>query len=75
MIDDSNIRRERLNAVLGGHLGDAEVLKLIGEVINSGGAVNIEIDDGHWKLIRRDGRFVLKKDEPRTRNSTIPPRR
>jgi hypothetical protein len=73
--DDGNILRERLNALLGGHITDTDAIKLIADVINTGGGVNIELDDGRWKLIRRDGRFVLKKDEPRARPSSMPPRR
>ncbi|HEX7481764.1 MAG TPA: hypothetical protein VF331_28415 [Polyangiales bacterium] len=74
LLDEGNILRERLNGLLGGHLGEADTLKLIADVIKSGGGITIELDDSRWKLIRRDGHFVLKKDEPRTRPSTMPPR-
>lgn len=66
--------REKLQALLGVAVCDADVVKLLIETIACGGGVSLDLDDGHWKLIRREGRFVLKKDEARTRASTMPPR-
>lgn len=69
-----DVLRERLQALPGISLSDEDVLKLLTELIAAGGGVTLDIDDGRWKLIRRDGRFVLKKDDTRVRPSTMPPR-
>lgn len=68
--------RGKLSALAGTPLEDQDVAALLGEVMASGGGVQIEIDDGtRYKLIRRDGKFVLTKDSSRARSSTVPPRR
>jgi hypothetical protein len=68
--------RGKLSALAGTPLDDEEVADLLAEVVGSGGGVHVEIDDGsRYKLIRRDGKFVLTKDSSRTRPSTMPPRR
>jgi len=69
--------RSRLLGLAGSPLDEEQVLQLLAEVVGGGGGVNVEIDDGtRYKLLRRDGRFVLAKDAPRGgRPSTLPPRR
>ena len=74
MESDINNVRSRLSALAGTPLSDDTVAELLVEIVNGGGGVHIEIDDTRYKLIRRDGRFVLTKDA-RGRLSTIPPRR
>jgi hypothetical protein len=69
------ILREKLHAIAGSPISDADVLKLLGELIADGGGISLELDDARWKLIRREGHFMLKKDDPRARPSTMPPRR
>jgi hypothetical protein len=67
--------RGKLSALAGAPLDDLEVAELLAEIVSSGGGVHVEIDDGsRFKLIRRDGKFVLTKDA-RNRPSTMPPRR
>jgi hypothetical protein len=71
---------ESLRAKLLGLSGvpiDAEhVLQLLAEVVSAGGGVHVEVDDAtRFKLIRRDGKFVLTKDAMRSRPSSMPPRR
>ena len=70
----ADLLRERLLASTGTHLTDADALKLLTEVLNFGGGVSIDLGETRFKLIRRDGRFVLKKDDARVRSSTLPPR-
>jgi hypothetical protein len=72
--DSIDILRERLHALSGQVVPDTEVLRLLNEVAAAGGGITLELDDGRWKLIRREGRFVLKKDDVRARPSTMPPR-
>jgi hypothetical protein len=67
--------RSRILGLAGAPLDEDQVLRLLAEVVAGGGGVHVEIDDGtRYKLIRRDGRFVLTKDAPRARPSTMPPR-
>jgi hypothetical protein len=68
--------RGKLSALAGAPLEDADVADLLAEVVRGGCGVHIEIDEAtRFKLIRRDGKFVLTKDSSRGRSSTIPPRR
>lgn len=64
--------RDRLNGLLGTQLTDDEVLKLVEEAISTGGGVVIEADEQRFRLVRREGKFELKKMDPR-RPSSIPP--
>jgi hypothetical protein len=72
--DAIELLRERLHALTGNPIADADVARLLTDVVAAGGGVTLEVDDGRWKLIRRDGRFVLKKEDSRARPSTMPPR-
>ena len=68
--------RSKLLGLSGAQLESDQVVDLLAEVIGAGGGVHVEVDDGaRYKLIRRDGRFVLTKDPTRNRPSTVPPRR
>jgi hypothetical protein len=68
--------RSRLLGLAGAPLDEDQVVQLLAEIVGGGGGVHVEIDDGtRYKLIRRDGRFVLTKDAARSRPSTMPPRR
>jgi len=68
--------RGKLSALGGAPLEDSEVAELLAELVRGGCGVYIEVDEGtRYKLIRRDGKFVLTKDSSRSRPSTIPPRR
>jgi len=68
--------RGKLSGLAGAPLENAEVAELLAEVVSGGGGVHIEIDDStRYKLIRRDGKFVLTKDPSRSRQSSMPPRR
>jgi hypothetical protein len=72
--DIENVRG-RLSGLAGALLTDDDILALLAEVVSGGGGVHIEIDETtRYKLIRRDGRFVLTKDS-RARLSSVPPRR
>jgi len=65
--------RDKLLALLGAQVTDADVAKLLLELLNCGGGVTMELDDLRVKLVRREGRYSLKKDDPR-RTSSLPPR-
>lgn len=68
--------RSRLLGLAGAPLDEDQVVQLLAEIVGGGGGVHVEIDDDtRYKLIRRDGRFVLTKDTVRARPSTMPPRR
>jgi hypothetical protein len=68
--------RGKLSAMAGAPLEDADVAELLTEVVRGGCGVHIEVDEAtRYKLIRRDGKFMLTKDSSRGRHSTIPPRR
>jgi hypothetical protein len=68
--------RSKLNGLAGIALSDGDIAELLAEVVSGGGGVHIELDDAtRYRLIRRDGRFVLSKDSSRGRLSSAPPRR
>lgn len=64
--------RAKLMALAGVPLEDEVVPTLLLEVVNEGGGVTLDIDAARFKLLRRDGKFLLKKEDPRSQ-STIPP--
>jgi hypothetical protein len=66
--------RERLLAMAGAQLLDADLVKLLQDLIGCGGGVTLELDEMRVKLIRREGRFILKKEDPRRASSSMPPR-
>jgi hypothetical protein len=65
--------RDKLLALVGSAVTEAEVSKLLAELLSCGGGVTLELDDVRVKLIRREGRFSIKKEDLR-RTSTAPPR-
>lgn len=66
--------RDRLLAMIGSQLQDPEVMKLLADLLSCGGGVTLELEDVRLKLIRREGRFSVKKEDIR-RSSTVPPTR
>ncbi len=76
MESDLENARSKLNGLLGVPLEPEDVAKLLAEIVAAGGGVNIEIDEfSRYRLIRREGKFVLAKDGTRNRASSFPPRR
>ena len=68
--------RSKLSGLAGAALSDDDVAELLAEIVSGGGGVHIEIDDvTRYRLIRRDGKFVLSKDSSRNRLSSVPPRK
>lgn len=65
--------RAKLMSLIGNGLEAPLIVDLLTDVLKLGGGVRIELDDVRFTLIRRDGRFVLRKDDHRP--STLPPRR
>jgi hypothetical protein len=75
-MDDIESIRGKLAALAGTPLESTDVVDLLAAVVGSGGGVLVEMDDGiRYKLLRREGKFVLTKDSSRGRPSTLPPRR
>ncbi|MDD9939371.1 MAG: hypothetical protein OXT09_37640 [Myxococcales bacterium] len=74
MENDLDKIRSKLMGLAGTQLDDAAVAKLLAELLADGGGVLIELDSMTFKLLRRDGKFVLVRD-PRKAHSTVPPRR
>lgn len=68
--------RAKLLSLSGVPIDSDAVLALLAEIVNAGGGVHVEVDDGNrFKLIRREGKFVITKDTSRSRASSMPPRR
>lgn len=68
--------RAKLLGLSGVPIESDAVIQLLAEVVGAGGGVHVEVDDGaRFKLIRREGKFVLTKDASRGRPSSMPPRR
>jgi hypothetical protein len=68
--------RSKLSGLAGVSLSDPDVVELLAEIIGEGGGVLLEIDDGtRYRLLRREGKFVLNKDASRARYSSVPPRK
>lgn len=65
--------RDKLLALVGAAVSEADITRLLADLLNCGGGVTMELDDVRVKLIRREGRFCIKKEELR-RVSTQPPR-
>ncbi|MDH5670513.1 MAG: hypothetical protein OEZ06_00080 [Myxococcales bacterium] len=70
--DIANLRG-RVMGLTGMSLGDADVVKLLSDVLSGGGGVQIHLDDTGFKLTRREGKFVITR-EPRAYPSNTPPR-
>ena len=64
--------RDRLNGLLGTQVADSDLVKLLEDVISTGGGIVIEADEQRFRLVRREGKFELKKMDPR-RPSSVPP--
>lgn len=67
--------RNRLNGVAGTALTDDEMLELVKHVVQKGGGVRFEVDEVSYQLIRRDGRFIVRREGASSRPSTTPPPR
>jgi hypothetical protein len=70
--DAPDTLRAKLLALTGVPLADEAVPELLLEVVSEGGGVTLDLDNIRFKLLRRDGRFLIKKEDPRSQ-STIPP--
>jgi hypothetical protein len=69
----SELLRDKLLALAGAQVSEAEVSRLLAELLSCGGGVTLELDDLRLKLVRREGRFTFKKEESR-RASSFPPK-
>ena len=69
---DPNALQGKLAALAGQSIADGDVPALLQEVVAEGGGVTLDVDHVRFKLLRRDGKFVLKREDPRS-PSTMPP--
>jgi hypothetical protein len=63
--------RERLGALSNTQISEADLIKLVTDLLNAGGGVSLEIDEIRVKVVRREGHFVIKDGRI---HSTVPPR-
>ncbi|MET0390796.1 MAG: hypothetical protein ABW321_32785 [Polyangiales bacterium] len=68
----SELLRDKLLALVGSTVNDGEVAKLLADLLSCGGGVTLEIEEVRLKLVRREGRFTIKKED--LRRSSLPPR-
>lgn len=64
--------RDKLLAHVGSPVSDADVSSLLLELLNCGGSVTLELEEMRLKLVRREGRYTIKKED--LRRSSLPPR-
>jgi hypothetical protein len=69
--DSAERLREKLAGLQNAQLSEAEVIKLLTDLISCGGGVSLELDELRMKLIRREGHFALKDGRL---HSSLPPR-
>jgi hypothetical protein len=65
--------RDKLLALAGSQVTEAEVARVLVEVLVCGGGVTLDLDELRLKLIRREGKLTFKKEDAR-RASSMPPR-
>jgi hypothetical protein len=76
MESDLEILRSKLNGLVAVAIDMDDVARMLADIVAEGGGVYIEIDDAtRFRLLRREGKFVLSKDSSRNRGSSFPPRR
>ena len=63
----------KLNGMAGTPFDQGELVKTLLDVFKAGGGVSIDLDGGRFKIMRREGKFILRRDD--LRPSTMPPRR
>lgn len=73
MDEEFSTVKARLTALVGMPIEDEEIARLLSDVSRDGGGVTIEVGGVRFKLLRRDGRFLLKKDDPRHLSTAPPP--
>lgn len=69
---DPSALQGKLSSLAGQPIADEDVAAVLRDVVAEGGGISIDVDHVRFKLLRRDGKFVLKKEDPRSQ-STIPP--
>lgn len=73
--DDPSALQGKLAALAGAPLADADVAPLLAEAVHAGAGVTLDVDGVRFRLLRRDGKFVIKKDDPRSPSTMPPPMR
>lgn len=65
--------RDKLLALVGSQVTEADVARLLVEVLGCGGGVTLDLNELRLKLLRREGKLTFKKEDAR-RASSMPPR-
>lgn len=64
--------RDKLLALVGSNASEADVARVLTDLLKSGGGVTLEFDDVRVKLVMREGRYHFKRED--VRRSSLPPR-
>ena len=65
--------RDKLLALIGSQATEADVAKVLTDLLRGGGGVTLELDDVRLKVVMREGRYHFKREDTR-RGSSLPPR-
>jgi hypothetical protein len=68
----SELVRDKLLALIGAHATEADLTRVLTELLRTGGGVTLEFDDVRLKVVMREGRYHFKREE--IRRSSLPPR-
>jgi len=64
--------RDKLLALIGAHATEADLTRVLADLLRGGGGVTLEFDDVRIKVVMREGRFHFKRED--IRRSSLPPR-
>lgn|GEM_PF-5630589 len=64
--------RDKLLALIGSHATEADLARVLAELLKGGGGVTLEFDDVRLKVVMREGRYHFKRED--LRRSSLPPR-
>jgi hypothetical protein len=68
----SDLVRDKLLALLSAHATEADLTRVITDLLRTGGGVTLEFDDVRLKVVMREGRYHFKRED--NRRSSMPPR-
>lgn len=64
--------RDKLLALIGAQATEADLARVLTDLLRSGGGVTLEFDDVRLKVVMREGRYHFKRED--LRRSSLPPR-
>jgi hypothetical protein len=68
----TQLLRDKLLALLGSQASEADVARVITELLRGGGGVTLELDELRLKVVMREGHYHFKRED--RRGSSLPPR-